>query len=245
MTSDEQEYLVSAVGGRQSLDNAVRAVRASTVFVYGSRARGDHGDGSDLEIGLVFDYDEPSGTAREFISRLQTLLSVRAYSFSRRRLAVGQPDVPFTRRIFVAELRHEAVTLRGEDLRQVIPVLPIRPSDLIEEHAFVRARILDGLVCARQGHLMTATELCWKASYMAGRLYLLATQGRLVSNRGLLYSESWPDELDELTPWMDRDTSLRLLTESPSNALRLLKVMTRPIYDVVDRCEAFVTIEAE
>ena len=241
MTSAAETRLFQVLGGSSALELAANRVGATTVFVYGSQARGDHESSSDLEVGLVVPANLGDGASAAFAEAVSPSIRARYYTFSRERLKAGTPDVPFTRRIFIAELRHSAVTVYGEPLASLVPVLPIRPGDLFEEHGFIRARVLDGLICAREGHSTTAAALCWKASYMAGRLFILATEGKMVTNRDELWEYPWPLGVRGLRDWMEIDRAQTLINEGAGNVRRLSKILTQDVYDALSECrEAFL-----
>lgn len=227
------ERLEDLLGGRSAISRAARNAAAGTVFVYGSQARGDHESSSDLEVGIVV-ASMSEGASAKFSAAISTSIPARYYTFERAKLEEGKPDVPFTRRIFLGELRNSAITVFGEPLEDFLPQLGIRAGDLYEEHGFVRARILDGLVCARNGHVETAAALCWKGSYMAGRLFVLATDRVMISNRDALLERVWPECVSELRLWMEYERSLEMIKRDPSSVRRLLKVMTQGIYEVLD-----------
>lgn len=225
--------LLKLLGGSSAISRAAREAEAETIFVYGSQARGDYERSSDLEVGIVVPWAS-EGASAKFSKAISPSIPARYYTFERPKLEQGKPDVPFTRRIFVAELRASAITVFGEPVEEFLPRLGIRAGDLYEEHGFVRARILDGLVCARNGHDETAAALCWKGSYMAGRLFVLATDRVLISNRDALLERSWPGCVSELRSWMEYARSLEMIRRDPASVRGLLKVMTQGIYEVLD-----------
>lgn len=231
---------VHALGGGDELARTAEQLNLRTVFVYGSRARGDYQADSDYEIGIVTTEGTPPRSAALFSECLPPHLTSRVYAFKNADVASGNLDVPFTRRLFVAELKQSAVTVYGSDIRTDLPDFPIRWVDLIEEHAFLRARVLDGLICARDGHAVTAADLCWKAACLSARLYLLASESVFVTRRDVLLQYPWAHELHGLRDWMNREHVEGRIREDATSVRELSAMVTRTIYDAVCEAEPFL-----
>jgi predicted nucleotidyltransferase len=103
----------------QSLATELVDHGARSVFLYGSRARGDNLTDSDWEIGVIF--DQENYVSRRELAPLQTE-GVVIYPFKYEELAAGIADVPFTRSIWLTELITAAITIGGEDVTSKIPL---------------------------------------------------------------------------------------------------------------------------
>jgi hypothetical protein len=228
------------LGGQGQLDQAAAFADAKIVFAYGSQARGDFEAGSDLELGVVGRTGSGASAAR-FLEALGLPKDVRAYSFDLARLQDADPDVPFTRRVFVAELVFSAHSIVGPALGDIIPVPTLRPSDLAEEHAMARARLVDAMLAARAGQAGVAAHFAWKATFMAARVAILAATERLVSNRDDLRTLHWAPDLAPLVAWMDFRHCQQSLLAQPESIRVVIDVVTGPLFGRIKSvAQAFV-----
>lgn len=231
LSESARSRILRLLGGAERVQQGAIRSESLLIFAYGSQARGDFEADSDVELGVI-SRDGGSGSAQKFLESLGRPPSVRAFSFSIAALQEADPDVPFTRRIFTAELRFSAVTIFGEPVARLVPIPLLRPSDLIEEHAFIRARILDSMICARAGATNLAVQLAWKASFMAARLFILTQHRVLMTNRHSL-REANLDGVEQLIPWMDGGLCRISLERDPDSVRGLMAVVTGPLLTAV------------
>ena len=181
---------------------------ARSVFLYGSRARGDNLDDSDWEVGVIFDEDKY--ISRRELAPLQTS-GVVIYPFKYEELSAGIADVPFTRTIWLTELITAAKTIGGEDVTSKIPLPEITNLDIIADNSFYKARALDAMIAQREGHDSLARDLFVKSALLGARVLILA--------QGLPFPKSYPEIVSVATPLLD--------TESQAILSRALDVRTQ------------------
>ena len=85
-----------------------------SIFLYGSRARGDYAEGSDFEIGVVL-------TEENYVGRIKLKEAVSdddvsVFPFRLNDLESVNPDTPFNKHIYLRELKETARTLRGPQI---------------------------------------------------------------------------------------------------------------------------------
>jgi hypothetical protein len=168
---------------------------ACSVFLYGSRARGDNLPDSDWEVGVIF--DEKKYISRRELAPLQTD-GVVIYPFKYADLAAGIADVPFTRSIWLTELITAAKTIGGEDVISKIPLPEITTSDIIADNSFYKARSLDSMIAQREGHDSLARDLFVKSALLGARVLILA--------QDLQFPRSYPDIVRIASPLLDEES---------------------------------------
>jgi hypothetical protein len=181
---------------------------AHSVFLYGSRARGDNLPDSDWEVGVIF--DEGKYISRRELAPLQTD-GVVIYPFKYEELAAGIADVPFTRSIWLTELITAAKTIGGEDVTSKIPLPEITNLDIIADNSFYKARALDAMIAQREGHDSLARDLFVKSALLGARVLILA--------QGMPFPKSYPEIVRVAAPLLD--------TESQAILSRALEVRTQ------------------
>lgn len=168
---------------------------ARSVFLYGSRARGDNLSDSDWEIGAIFDEDKYM--SRRELALLQTE-NVVIYPFRHEELSGGIADVPFTRSIWLTELIATAKTIIGEDVIHKIPLPDITNLDLVADNSFYKARALDAMIAQREGYDSLVRDLFVKSTLLGARVLILA--------HDLPFPRSYPEIVQIANPLLDKES---------------------------------------
>ena len=134
-----------------------------SVFLYGSRGRGDNKPDSDYEIGVIF--DDGSYINRAEIHSVIADPRVKAYPFKWGELSKGSLDFLFQKSLYLREIINGAKTVFGDDLISQITALPITTLDLVQDIRFSIARALDALLSYRSGDVPTSMDLLVKSSF--------------------------------------------------------------------------------
>lgn len=192
----------------QALSTELVERGARSIFLYGSRARGDNLPDSDWEIGVIF--DEAQYLTRRELAPLQAS-GVVIYPFKYEELAAGIADVPFTQSIWLTELITAAKTIGGEDVTSKIVLPEITSFDIVADNSFYKARSLDAMIAQREGQDSLARDLFVKSALLGARVLILA--------QGLEFPKSYPDILRIATPLLN--------AESQSILRRALEVRTQ------------------
>jgi len=194
---------------------------AHSVFLYGSRARGDNLPDSDWEVGVIF--NEEKYIPRRQLASLQTD-GVVIYPFKYAELAAGIADVPFTRSIWLTELITSAKTIGGEELTSQIPLPKITTYDIVSDNSFYKARSLDAMIAQREGHDSLARDLFVKSALLGARALILS--------EGLQFPKNYPEIVRIASPLLN--------TESQAILSRALEMRTNK--NIVTANEAFDNI---
>ena len=127
-----------------------------SVFVYGSRGRGDHKPDSDYEIGVIF--EDEKYVSRRVIHKVINLEKVRIYPFKLSAIKSGEIDTPFQKNIYMRELAEAGKTISGEKIIENLESKKITTLDLIQRIRFDIGYALAAVLSDRSGDLETAHE---------------------------------------------------------------------------------------
>ncbi len=181
---------------QDSVENIYKKTNPLSVFLYGSRAREDHRQNSDFEVGLI--YPEKSRVRREDLAAMHTFSNLNLYSFTQESLKKYSIEVPFPKIVFLRELfENGSVVLLGKSLKEIIGPPPVSVSDMFEEVVFNRARSLGSLLSFRNKDVTTATDQIVKACAYALKMYLLLKTKQLFSRYDIVFTHP---ELIKLEP---------------------------------------------
>jgi hypothetical protein len=185
--------------GIQTLAAKLADRGARSVFLYGSRARGDNLPDSDWEIGVIF--DEEKYISRRELAPLQTH-GVVIYPFKYTDLSAGIVNVPFTRSIWLTELTTTAKTIGGEEVISRLPLPEITTFDIITDNGFYKARALDAMVAQRETHDSLARDLFVKSALLGARALVLA--------QGLQFPKNYREIVRIATPLLSPESQALL-----------------------------------
>lgn len=146
---------------------ALAKFNPKSVFLYGSRGRGDFLPDSDYEVGLIFDNDKY--VQRSDIHAAITNPNVKAYPFKWGELSQGTFSHVFQKSLYLREIIKGTKTISGEDLiAQILPP-PITTLDLIQRVRFDIGMSLAAILSFRSGDLPTGMEEFSKACFFGVR----------------------------------------------------------------------------
>lgn len=146
--------------------------RPVSIFLYGSRARGDHFDDSDYEIGVV--YDEATPVSRTTLASRLADTNVHAYPCSYEQLRNGRIDTPFQIAVFLRELHLSARTLDGEPLVESMIPPPITTLDALQDVRFAIGRSISAVLADRFHESAVAIQSFYKSCLLGVRMAVLA-----------------------------------------------------------------------
>lgn len=130
--------------------------KPKSIFLYGSRGRGDAKSDSDYEVGVVFDDDKY--VQRSDIHAAITNSQVKAYPFKWSELSSGTFEHVFQHSIYLREIVKSGKTVAGESLVETITPTPITTLDLIQRLRFDIGQALAALLSYRSGDMPTSME---------------------------------------------------------------------------------------
>ncbi len=146
---------------------ALSKFRSKSVFLYGSRGRGDAKPDSDYEIGVIFDDDKY--VRRSDIHAAITNPQVKAYPFKWGELSSGTFGHVFQKSIYLREIIVGGKTVAGEHLIEQIPPPPITTLDLIQRLRFDIGMALAAILSFRTGDMQTSMEEFSKSCFFGLR----------------------------------------------------------------------------
>ena len=146
---------------------ALTQFKPKSVFLYGSRGRGDAKPDSDYEIGVIFDDDKY--VQRSDIHAAITDPNIKAYPFKWGELSSGTFGHVFQKSIYLREIIMGGKTIAGEHLIEQIPPPPITTLDLIQRLRFDIGMALAAILSFRAGDIRTSMEEFSKSCFFGLR----------------------------------------------------------------------------
>ncbi|MGH3825402.1 MAG: nucleotidyltransferase domain-containing protein [Pseudonocardiaceae bacterium] len=176
--------------GTETLVQLIREICAPvSIFLYGSRARGDHLPDSDFEVGVLLENSELVG--RKVLESCLAGLNVRAYPFVHHDFRSGRIDTPFRVAIYLRELHLSAKTIFGEPVVERLVPPPITTLDALQDIRFSIGRAMSALLADRFNEHAVATQSFYKSCLLGVRMGVLAQLGEFplgyddIANRAL------------------------------------------------------------
>ncbi|OGE89058.1 MAG: hypothetical protein A3J07_00285 [Candidatus Doudnabacteria bacterium RIFCSPLOWO2_02_FULL_49_13] len=155
-----------------------------SIFLYGSRAKGDYQKHSDYEIGILF-HDNEYVHRKDIQKHCPAKFNVFPFRLSE--FLIFKSDIPFQEKIFFKELRLTAQTLRGQDIRGIIREPAIATINLVEEVRFLMGRALSAITTFRDYDEKTAKHLFYKSCLFGFRALIIHTQNKFPINYHSIY----------------------------------------------------------
>jgi len=141
--------------------------KPKSVFLYGSRGRGDATSESDYEIGVIF--DDEKYVQRSEIHAAITNPKVKAYPFKWSELRDGTFSHVFQKSLYLREIVKSGRVIAGENLLERITPPPITTLDLIQRTRFDIGMALAALLSYRSGDMQTSMEEFSKSCFFGLR----------------------------------------------------------------------------
>lgn len=144
-----------------------------SIFLYGSRARGDYTAKSDFEIGVLFrnnKYIHRSTIQKHCPS------GFNVFPFRINEFKTASSDVPFVEKLFFKELFLSAKTLKGREIKDLMIDPSITLIDLIEDVRFYLGRGISAITTFRDYDKNISVHLFYKSCLFSARsleIYLL------------------------------------------------------------------------
>lgn len=149
--------------------------RATSVFLFGSRARGEGLESSDWELAALFRSENL--IAENDLRHIAAVPdNVRLYPYDHELFLRGEIVVPFQRALYLRELRVTGKTLMGERVVETFSPPPITLVDLLCDLKFCLGRASAALVSFRRQDVVTAASLLFKSCIFATRDWVTFTR---------------------------------------------------------------------
>jgi len=134
-------------------DRIVAEAKPVSVFVYGSRAKGDFKEDSDWEVGVLFKRDKK--WRRRELKELHSLDNLNIYPFVYEDFVKYSLDTPFPRAVYLRELLEGAKTVRCKQVVEKMKLPVIKVSDLLETGTFQIAFAWAAILSSRREDWIT------------------------------------------------------------------------------------------
>lgn len=150
------------------VDAVAEKFHPPSVFVYGSRARGDHKEESDYEVGVFYRKDEK--LSRSSLRKLNPPANLNIYPFEYEAFLEYKIDTPFPEKVFLKELTSGgAKTIRGDEIVESLKPPILTPIDLLEEANFENGMALSSILAYRLGDERAARGYFYKSCLFSAR----------------------------------------------------------------------------
>lgn len=125
-----------------------------TMFLYGSRARGDFDEESDYEIGII--YKKENKINRSELKEKYGFKGLNLYPFIDEEFKKNSIDTPFPKKIYLWELKKSSKILYGENFFEKIKDPKIKIVDLIEATVYETATAMAAVRSFRKKDIESA-----------------------------------------------------------------------------------------
>ncbi|MYB39958.1 nucleotidyltransferase domain-containing protein [Candidatus Saccharibacteria bacterium] len=167
-----------------------------SVFLYGSRGRGDHREDSDYEVGVIF--EDEKLVRRSLLHEKIRLDAVRIYPFKLSDVLAGEFNNPFVSQIFARELVEGAgKTIYGKQVVEALKLPKITTLDLMQCIRFEVGSAFTALLAYRRGELKVSGREVGKSCFYGLLLYIILKQRKFVFSPEAAYEIGRGLELEE------------------------------------------------
>ena len=167
-----------------------------SIFLYGSRGRGDHREDSDWEVGVIF--EDEKLVKRSLLHEKIQLASVRIYPFKLSDALAGRFNTPFVNQIFARELVEGAGrTIYGEKVIESLKLPKITTLDLLRCVRFEIGCAFTALLTLRGGEVMVSGEEVGKSCFYGLMMLIILKDRKFVAGPEEAYRIGGGFELEE------------------------------------------------
>ncbi len=156
---------------KEVVDRIQEKYNPVSIFLYGSRARGDSLESSDYEVGVL--YRSGSKISRSELKDLNPYSNIVVYPFEYESILQHRLDTPFPEKIYLRDLSESAETVVGEDVIGKIPPSAIRTIDALQTLVFQTGIALAAILSYRQKDFVTAKAGFSKSALFSARCLVI------------------------------------------------------------------------
>lgn len=165
-----------------------------SIFLYGSRGRGDYKEDSDYEVGIIF--EDEKILKRSFIHERINLDSVAVYPFKLSDVTAGNFNNPFVDSIYARELVEGAKTIYGRKIIENINPPKITTLDLLRLIRFEIGCAFTAVLAHRNGDLKIPNEGFSKSCLFGLRLLIILREREFICSPDGIYKRGRQLELE-------------------------------------------------
>lgn len=160
----------------KKVENTVKRVAHKfnpvSIFLYGSRAKGDFLEESDYEMGVLY-RDNQKILPEKLREETKEERNISLYPFEYEKFINFQIDTPFPENIYFRDLSKTGKTLYGEKVVEVIEPPQIMTLDLLQRVRFDTGLALASVLSQRNGDKVTAKEEFTKSCLFGVRCLII------------------------------------------------------------------------
>lgn len=175
-------------------DEIYKQAKPVSIFVYGSRSRGDYKKDSDYEVGVLFKRDKKWG--RRELKQLHNLNNLNLYPFVYEDFIRYTLDTPFPRAVYLRELLESAKTVRGKSTVEKMELPAIKTIDLLEVGTFQIAYALGAVLSSRQEDWITASIEFTKSVLFGARVLVILDKLKFPSEYEVIAKDALKLEME-------------------------------------------------
>lgn len=175
-------------------DKIYEQAKPVSIFVYGSRARGDFKKNSDYEVGVLFERDKKWG--RRELKQLHSLGNLNLYPFIYEDFIDYSLDTPFPRAVYLRELLEGAKTVKGKKVVEEMESPAVKVSDLLEVGTFQIAYALSAVLSSRQEDWITTSIEFTKSVLFGARVLVVLETKKFPLEYGEIAEQALKLELE-------------------------------------------------
>lgn len=184
-----------------------RQLNPVSMFLYGSRARGDHYEGSDYEIGVLYSRDKK--ISRTEIRNLNTLDNAYFYPFEYEGFLNYNIDTPFTENIYFRDIIGMGKTVFGKNVVENFKSPSINTLDLLSEVRFESGLALASVFSFRRNDIVTSKEEFSKSCLFGLRCLIILETKQFPYSFEQIYKSFSLLEIDEYKDLIDNAFEIR------------------------------------
>lgn len=179
---------------QEVFDKINEQAKPISIFIYGSRARGDFKKNSDYEVGVLFNREKKWG--RRELKQLHNLEGLNLYPFVYEDFIKYSLDTPFPRAVYLRELLEGAKTVVGKKVVEDMKLPAVKVSDLLEVGTFQIAYALGAVLSSRQEDWITASIEFTKSVLFGARVLVILEEKKFPLEYGEIAEHALKLELE-------------------------------------------------
>jgi predicted nucleotidyltransferase len=156
---------------KEVLDKIYKQTKPVSIFIYGSRARGDYKKDSDYEVGILF--HRGKALLRRELKQLHDLSNLNLYPFIYEDFINYSLDTPFPKAVYLREILEGAQTVIGKKVVEKMEPPAVKTSDLLEVGIFQVAYALGAILSSRQEDWITTGIQFTKSTLFGARALVI------------------------------------------------------------------------
>ncbi len=180
---------------KKVIENLYKKFNPISIFLYGSRARGDFLETSDYEIGVLYSKDKK--IFRTELNKFNPIPNIRFYPFEYEGFLNYRMDTPFPKNIYYNEIILSGKTLKGKEVLEKLKTPSIKIIDLLQSIEFNTGLALGSILSYRCKDFVTSREEFSKSCLFGARCLVILEKKEFPLTYDKIYKSSINLEIDD------------------------------------------------